>query len=302
MDPNTGFVSLEQMIEFKRLKMLLVAAYQVANKNASENDPIDTKWAYGFITQSLSTSEVLECSKLAVRLRRNPLDWVLPPALTGLEKNFGNLNLKKKEFKPVSGDEVFQFEESNSVVDQREEQVDSEWDEEELNSIMIVTRKTSSPFEPSLETCKTISDGLYLYEKSLKSAEVSINEPLQPPTVVVSEASFKKSVRFVSESSAAPFGWLLQPSSFQVPPAPPSSFKQPSTGHTFGGRSLNQVDSIENHSLTQNDFASASFKEFTPFKHPSYELLHENGFALQKYSKFYSKAIKGIFMYFNFVS
>ncbi|KAJ1345437.1 hypothetical protein BSLG_000950 [Batrachochytrium salamandrivorans] len=94
-------------------------------------------------------------------------------------------------------------------------------------------------------------------------------------------------------ASSPPVGWMLQSgadamaaSSSRISSSPciPSSLGM----STSASRSLElTVPSAHTSGVTPG-----SFKEFTLFQHPSYELLKNNGFVHQKYTKFHSKAIR----------
>jgi la-related protein 1 len=187
----------------------------------------------------------------------------------------------------------------------------------------------------SADIADMINEGLYLYEKTafkktgppttpqkvgLKPEAPGSVTPKksQPPVLEKSAPVMMSPKRFInggSTTASPPVGWLVNknpPSSksFGEPNAADSynkhstSFGQSqrsygSTGRsygasgsqTFGGRSLG-------HSQQSSTGMSQSYsKEFTPFQHPSYELLKENGFVQQKYTKYHAKAIKGILVF-----
>ncbi|KAI8911417.1 hypothetical protein BC831DRAFT_439262 [Entophlyctis helioformis] len=69
---------------------------------------------------------------------------------------------------------------------------------------------------------------------------------------------------------------------------------QTSRDHVMSTSATSQHLAVPSGSYTGQSLGTtpASFKEFAPLQHPSYELLKENGFVQQKYTKFHAKATK----------
>ena len=266
-----------------------------------------------------------------------------------------------------AGSDLFQFDESEgwAAADHHQYQdshfvLDSEFEDEDLESISIVTQRLaganvtaagSSPNSSSLglpprrqpaskptfkvnnaDVADVINEGLCLYEKNIfskhgkngssNSLQSTLLDKPQPPVLEKSgpmtmSSHAKRFFRGGLSSASPPVGWLVNQNPayvnkhFEVPSAPPSSKVNSSSfgGHSLksvgsgGGKSLNggHQNSFGGRSFTGPSSLGSSFKEFQPFQHPSYELLKENGFVQQKYTKYHAKAIKGIHdtLFFN---
>jgi hypothetical protein len=231
-------------------------------------------------------------------------------------------NNSDSTLKPAENDELFQFDESetwanknSSITLQEEDEVDffldSEFEDDEMDSILLVTqhhlpqphspsnyqnvpprRHATQPFirsKTNSDLADMINEGLYLYEKTVTNTPKK-SEKRDPAARVKSSPVTMSPKRFVTgglTAASPPVGWMVDT---QVPFAT-SIDKSGSLSLSFGGRS--QGRSFGAKSMGK----SVEHKEFTPFQHPSYELLKENGFVQHKYSKYHDKAIKGIFFY-----
>ncbi|KAI8893626.1 hypothetical protein BC833DRAFT_607722 [Globomyces pollinis-pini] len=163
-----------------------------------------------------------------------------------------------------------------------------------------------------------INEGLYLYEKTIgtpkplrsdKKLNVVERPVDQTPTKPQSRSLLPESStapitmspkRFVTgglTAASPPVGWLVNSAAQQS-----KSFGDRlgtsydnKHGTSFGGSSYGRSlgNSFGGRSMRSNDgHHVGSYKEFTPFQHPSYELLKENGFIQHKYSKYHAKAIR----------
>jgi la-related protein 1 len=150
-----------------------------------------------------------------------------------------------------------------------------------------------------------------LYEKSLKTPKKpTVEQKLvlqqRPPLSEIKKNSQPVTMspkRFVTgglTAASPPVGWLVNQQilskSFES-----KSFDKHSNSHSFGGRSHGHSHHSHGHSYNagrsfggRSVGKSVDHKEFPPFEHPSYELLKENGFVQQKYSKYHDRAVKGI--------
>ncbi|OAJ39434.1 hypothetical protein BDEG_23283 [Batrachochytrium dendrobatidis JEL423] len=90
-------------------------------------------------------------------------------------------------------------------------------------------------------------------------------------------------------ASSPPVGWMMQSVTDAV--AALSSSPRLAASPRMSVSASRSVELVVpgNHSVAATP---ASFKEFTPFQHPSYELLKNNGFVQQKYTKFHAKAVR----------
>ncbi len=133
------------------------------------------------------------------------------------------------------------------------------------------------------------------------------NQTPRKPQIVVSDVGSKKDTpkRFVTgglTAASPPVGWLVNQQVLSRSFGDAHSFGGRSQGHSFGGRSQGHSFGGRSQGRSMGKSMDARFgksvdhKEFQPFEHPSYELLKENGFVQQKYSKYHDRAIKGIFV------
>lgn len=212
--------------------------------------------------------------------------------------------------------------------------LESDFEDEELETITIVTQRGNEkethqnlpprkhatiPFvraKAETDIADMINEGLFLYEKSIGKPKLTANDenvatnavngtPLKARTQQISleKNDFKSPKRFVTgglTAASPPVGWLVNENarfSKSVEKGGASfggrSFgtSHRSAASSFGGRSFGKSFDKTGKSI---DTATSSFKEFQPFQHPSYELLKENGFIQHKYTKYHSKAIRGI--------
>lgn len=194
-------------------------------------------------------------------------------------------------------------------------------------------KHATSPFirsKSDVDIADMISEGLYLYEKSFgkqkrapgigelgKVGTVTEDTFLKVKSPGTSSPRISNSLLSTSQSSprpknlavlgkrffeggqnsaSPPIGWFLDK---RMGRSIPRNSLSTSCEHA-GAFSLNSNSSVHNAASSYGGAASSygfSFKELTPFQHPSYELLQENGFIQQKYSKYHSRAIRGDSLY-----
>jgi hypothetical protein len=176
---------------------------------------------------------------------------------------------------------------------------------ENIPSIQVKSKPIGTKASTVEQVTDMINEGLYLYEKvQLHQQEADlagktlINSTVkdvlnQPPTLSSTGVPIMNPKRFFrgSNPSSPPVGWLTNHK-----PLPSKSVQVPKP-QTFSGQSVHlhkQPRPQQSLSKSYKDpSASASSKDFQPFQHPSYELLTENGFVQQKYTKYHAKAIQG---------
>eukprot|EP00842_Homolaphlyctis_polyrhiza_P006227 jgi/Hompol1/6605/HPOL_000602-RA len=220
-----------------------------------------------------------------------------------------------------------------------------ELEDEELDSLMIVTQRIHEPSSGHTNTGKMINEGLYMYERSLSKAISGSNQsyvkvgsiksdafaalqsftrqqpqqPQQPQqsqltsSSLTASSSLSKSLssslpkslsskpvsivpRRMYEGTTAmspPVGWMIQAAPAVALSPTVSAAATPLSTSVGPSVSMSQSLDVPGRSGSQMlSVTPGSFKEFTPFQHPSYELLKDNGFVQQKYTKFHAKAIK----------
>lgn len=239
--------------------------------------------------------------------------------------------------------ELFQFDESDSWAKPQRPQkfgLDSELDDDELETILIVTQRkrelSQSPLRdlpglaqnpskpvaypkpigskstPVQQVTDMMSDGLYISARNEKSKQISdlqqntvtdatygtTGENLnQPPTLSSGATPVMNPKKFFrgANPGSPPIGWLVNHK-----PLPSKSVQVPKPQSTSHQSSYSHKQSKSQHSLGKSykePSSSSSSKDIQPFQHPSYELLKDNGFVQQKYTKYHAKAIKGNFLF-----
>jgi la-related protein 1 len=186
-------------------------------------------------------------------------------------------------------------------------------------------RHATSPFfrsKSNIDVADMISEGLFLYEKSFGKPsrspgmgelnkissvpEDTFAKLKSPSNSLTSKSPFNAAAPHVKPSPARTVGQNLNKRFFES-----ENSASPPVGYFLDsrmGKSVprNSYSSSYEHAATFShshgsnlgvaSSYGASYKELTPFQHPSYELLQENGFIQHKYSRYHSKAIKGTFI------
>jgi hypothetical protein len=226
--------------------------------------------------------------------------------------------------------ELFQFDESETWLKPKRQlkfNLDSELEDEDLDTILIVTQRkrslsvspvrdlpeldktpskqaTSKPIGSQPTTLEQVTDmineGLYLYENSAgnqRECGLLVEKSLTSSSLPNSNQPQPPALTF----SAVP---IMDPKRFFQG----SNSSSPPVGWLANHKPLlsKSVQVPQKQSIpvqpvnlqkptrqSKESSSSASLKDFQPFQHPSYELLKVNGFAQQKYSKYHDKAIKG---------
>jgi hypothetical protein len=251
----------------------------------------------------------------------------------------------------MNDEDLFQFDESyheNDFVDTNHTYDISDFEDEDLDSILLITQRPSateklsietnqnlaprkhatSPFirsKSNVEVADMISEGLFLYEKSFGKAVRAPGIKELGKVGTVSEETFLKmqqkatpifSPKQINEHSSLrslnalgvnnrffeggttaaspPIGWFMD-KRMRRPPhrnSFSSSYEPVATCSPKSQGTVSNYCAASSIGRAASSFG-ASFKELTPFQHPSYELLQENGFIQHKYSKYHSKAIRG---------
>ncbi|CAB4480320.1 hypothetical protein RhiirA5_487387 [Rhizophagus irregularis] len=207
-----------------------------------------------------------------------------------------------------------------------EDEDDDEVDDDTVESIIIVTQKRRDKLNE--EVIEIINEGLHHYEHDLRKKQVnstsgnrkadiiseetksqegtpSLNSETNHSNKVTSEndkKSKKKPARFwpVKGTPQLPLGANAKTNHRHIPDTR-QYYAQDAVGWVLGdhlseGSSpLANGSPLINNNCSSNEQLSSSAdlaRSFPTFQHPSHELLKDNGFIQQKYSKYHIKALK----------